>query len=88
MLFGLSCMAIVTICTLNVQSSLNTSNEIGYSSLESLITLNRASAEEAGGNCTGAVCEQANGHYYNYIETDGKGICCGSVSTVRGDQKS
>ena len=87
-IFGLSCLAIATVCTLNVQSSLNISNELGYNSLVDLITLNSASAEEGGGNCSGSTCDSANGLEYGYFELNGKGTCCGSSSTSAGSKTS
>lgn len=87
-IFALSCMAIITICTLNVRNSLSIANELGYSNFANLLTLNSASAEEGGGSCTGGVCDQANGHRYSTIEVNGTSTCCGAKSTTSGDKSS
>lgn len=87
-IFGLSILVIVVICTLNVQNSLSISNELGYSSLEDLITLNSASAETGSASCTGSTCDDANDNHYSYIESNGKGYCCGGASETAGKKSS
>lgn len=87
-IFGLSCVAIVTICTLNVQNSLKASNELGYSSLTDLMMINSASAEESAPSCSGATCADANDLHYGYFELNGKGTCCGSSATTSGSKQA
>lgn len=62
-IYGLSFIAIATICTLNVQSSLSVLNENSYFSLTDLITLNSANAESNDEeSCDGNACTQVQGN--------------------------
>lgn len=83
------CFALVAICILSIKSSLNLTNELGYSSLKDLIILNSASAEEGGGDgCTGSPCDVVNGNYKNTYVTQSAVYCCGATSMISGNKSA
>lgn len=87
-IFGLSCLAIIFICTLNIKSSLSMSNQFGYSSLTDLISLNTASAEEGDEKCKGFTCDDAGGQSQTTgVDSSGKVYCCGSSSPMSGNKE-
>lgn len=83
---GLFILAIGLLSTYNVNKCFSTSNEIGFTSLSDIVQLNTALAEDsnAGTNCTGSKCDDANGNKYNYLETGGQHWCCGVTWVSRG----
>lgn len=86
--FILSCITIITICALNVRNSLSITSELDYSNFEDLLTLNSASAEEAGSNCTGTPCTTGNGIKYTDFVLNGTRTCCALASEISGNKSN
>jgi len=87
-ILGLSCLIIVTICTINVQNSFITAKKAGYSRLIDIITLNVAKADYPKPSCDGSDCADANGYKYNTLGVGEKTVCCGIADDERGKQAS
>ena len=85
-ILALSCLIIVTICTINVQNSFITAKKSGNYRLIDIITLNNANAES--GECNGSTCDDANGNKYNTLTIGDRITCCGAAWISRGKKAS
>ena len=85
-------LAIVAICTINIQRASNISKDVGYSGLVDMMAYNAAFAsvldESEGASCKGSDCDDANGQSYSTFGTGDSITCCGVTHTTRGKKKS
>jgi hypothetical protein len=84
----LSCLIIVTICTINVQKSFFTAKKAGYYNLNSILNTAQAEDEGAPTSCEGSECDDANGNKYNTLTVGDKVTCCGVYWLSRGNKSS
>ena len=88
-ILALSCLIIVSICTINVQNSFITAKKAGNYRLIDIITLNTANAEgDPSVDCNGATCDDANGNKYNTLTIGSQITCCGAAWISRGKKAS
>jgi len=88
-ILGLSCLIIVSICTINVQNSSITAKKAGYSRLIDIITLNSAKADyPVPGDCGGDNCDDANGNKYTTLTIGSEVKCCAVAWLTRGNKAS
>ena len=88
-IFVLSSLIIVTICTINVQNNFITAKEAGYYRLIDIVNIAKADGEEPPpADCNGATCDDANGNKYTTGGIGDRVVCCGIVSSERGKKSS
>lgn len=88
-IFALSCLIIVTICTINLQNSFITAKKAGYYRLIDIVNIAKADGEEPPpADCNGATCDDANGNKYNTLTIGDQITCCGAAWLSRGKKSS
>ena len=86
-------LAIVAICTINIQRTSNISKDVGFNGLVDMITFTAAFAnvldESEGASCKGSDCDDGNGYMYNTLTFGEQTLCCGILNADgRGKKKA